>query len=71
MPQRKKLPAPASDDTKTSPSKKTKDYCTKLKGPHLYPSGTLTVLSWLPDGSFTGSVERRCSGCGKNNHGFV
>jgi len=71
MPHRKKSPAPASDDTKTAPSKKPKDYCIKLKGPHLYPSGQLTVLSWLPAGSFTGLVERRCSGCGKNNHWFI
>jgi len=71
MPHRKKSPAPASDDTKTAPSKKPKDYCIKLKGPHLYPSGKLTVLSWLPAGSFTGCVEQRCSGCGKENDRFI
>lgn len=71
MHHRKKSSAPVSDDTKTTPNKNPKDYCTKFKGPHLYPSGTLTVLSWLPTGSFTGWVERRCSGCGNQNKRFI
>ncbi len=67
----KKALSPTPDEAKPTPSKKPKDYCIKLKGPHLYPSGTLTVLSWLPAGSFTGSVERRCSGCGKKDDWFI
>ncbi len=71
MPHRKKTRIPTPDGTKPTPSKKPKDYCIKLKGPHLYPSGKLTILSWLPAGSFTGSVERRCSGCGKKDDWLV
>ena len=64
----KKALSPTPDEAKPAPNKQPQHDCLTGKGPHLYPSGKLTVLSWEPAGSFTGLVERRCSGCGKNNH---
>jgi hypothetical protein len=67
----KKALSPLPDEAKPTPSKKPKGYCIKLKGPHLYASGRLKVLSWLPTGSFTGWVEQRCSGCGKKEDWLI
>lgn len=66
LPAKKRI-SPVPDEVKPVPSKKPKDYCIKLKGPHCYAVGMLKYLLW--DGS--GWVVRRCSGCGKKNYWLI